>query len=63
MARTGRPKTLTGDHERMTVRLPGDVMAQLRMLAIAEERPINTIILRLLRDALTQKHQHHASSP
>ena len=63
MARTGRPKLLTGDYERMTVRFPSEVMAQLRRLALAEERPMNTIILRLMRDALMQHDPRHALQP
>ena len=58
-----RPITPANAYDGMTVRFPGDLMAQLRRLAAEEERPINTIILRLVRDALTQKRQQRSVKP
>lgn len=52
MARTGRPKTTAADHERLTARFPVEVMAQIRAMADANERPLNTELLRIVRAGL-----------
>jgi predicted HicB family RNase H-like nuclease len=47
-----RPKTEAADYERLTLRLPKDVMEALRQAAAAAHRPLNTHTILLLRHML-----------
>ena len=47
-----RPKTAAADYQRLTVRLPKDVLESLRAKAENIGRPLNTQIVRILRDGL-----------
>ena len=52
-----RPKTEAADYERLTLRLPKDVMEALRQAAAAAHRPLNTHAILLLRQILALNNQ------
>lgn len=52
MSRMGRPKTAASEYERVSVRLPPELLAGVRGEADESGRPLNTEIMFLLRDAL-----------
>ena len=54
-----RPKTEAADYERLTLRLPKDVMDALRHAAAAAHRPLNTHAILLLRQILGLKNPPH----
>lgn len=47
-----RPKTEAADYERLTIRLPKDVLDTLRRKAGKIGRPLNTQVVRMLQDGL-----------
>jgi hypothetical protein len=47
-----RPKTEAADYERLTLRLPKDVMEALRQAAADAHRPLNTQAILLFRQIL-----------
>ena len=52
-----RPKTEAADYERLTLRLPKDVMEALRQAAADAHRPLNTHAILLLRHILGLKNK------
>ena len=52
MQNAGRPKTAAAEFERLTVRLPVGLMAEVRAQAEEGRRPLNSQILLMLEDCL-----------
>jgi hypothetical protein len=56
-----RPKTEAADYERLTLRLPKDVMEGLRQAAADAHRPLNTQAILLLRQILGLTNKSHGA--
>lgn len=62
MAQPGRPKTIMIERDQVNIRLPREMIREIRALADAGERPFTNEMVRVLREGLKVVRAHRGTT-